>query len=89
MPKGGFKSTPQDSRYARATSRILSTDNQDFFPEQTCRQIADAKKKLLEEAEAKAKSESVEQKPVIESKPDEPPVENKNQQATPADEVGE
>ena len=39
MPKDGFRSREEDSRYARAMSRISSTEDRDFFPEGRCKEL--------------------------------------------------
>jgi hypothetical protein len=39
MPKGGFRSTSQESRYARVTSKIMAEDDKSFFPQERCRDI--------------------------------------------------
>lgn len=49
MPEGGIKSSLSETRYAKTTSRILSTDYSEFFPEQRCSQI----KTVAKEAPAK------------------------------------
>lgn len=40
MPKGGIKSTSEKSRYARATSKIVSQEYLDLFPLETCQDLA-------------------------------------------------
>lgn len=57
MPKGGIKSSLADTRYARSTSRILSKEYSEFFPEGRCPK---------EKAKVPVK---VEEKPVQETKP--------------------
>lgn len=39
MPKDGFRSTPEQSRFARATSKILAQEHAEFFPPQSCDEI--------------------------------------------------
>lgn len=59
MPKGGIKSTPQESRYARVKSEIVSKENMDFFPMSSCEEI----KKPKETAPALETKENEEKEP--------------------------
>jgi hypothetical protein len=52
MPSNGFRSTPQNSRYARVTSKILSTENEEFFPENSCREIVQKQQMLLKQQQS-------------------------------------
>lgn len=38
MPKNGFRSSPENTRYARVTSEISLPDNPEFFPTMTCKE---------------------------------------------------
>jgi len=66
MPKDGFRSSQEESRYARASSRIMSTEHEEFFPEQTCKMIKEQEKRAQEKAAAK-KTENEEGPPVEQS----------------------
>lgn len=75
MPKGGFRNSAQDSRYARATSKILSTENEEFFPESTCQEIQTkerAEQKKQQEDLAKSKPKEQAKPVVVPQKPVEP-----------------
>lgn len=60
MPKDGFRSAAEDSRYARAESRILSIENSEFFPEEGCSLLlAKEAPSKVEEAPKVSPSETV------------------------------
>lgn len=50
MPHDGFRSSPENSRYARATSRILSEENREFFPDMMCRELKAKEQAALKQA---------------------------------------
>jgi hypothetical protein len=58
MPKGGIRSTPLRSRYAKVTSKIISQEDKDFFPERTCQEIAVEQKKLQEQVLSQTKTKT-------------------------------
>lgn len=60
MPKDGFRSNAEDTRYARATSKILSNDDEEVFPNLTCKELkakADEEKRRADAEAKKAASE--------------------------------
>lgn len=79
MPHDGFRSSAEDSRYARATTRILSEEAPELFSEMTCKEqheqeLARQQKKIHDDAQLKVKKE--EQAPKVEeSAPKEEPQE--------------
>jgi hypothetical protein len=57
MPKGGFRSAAEDSRYARSSMKILSEQHQESFPEESCKVIKAREEALKKAAQVKAKEE--------------------------------
>jgi len=79
LPSGGFRSNPRDTRYARATSKILSEEHPEFFPVNSCKELKAielaAKKSLPPSAEIPlAEPMPIEAVPVTEPEPEQPPV---------------
>lgn len=70
MPKGGIRSSLSDTRYARSTTRILSKEYSEFFPEQRCVEIKKA------QALEKASKPEAKVEPKVESTPSEPKTES-------------
>jgi len=48
MPENGFRSTPEQSRYARVTSKLLNEENSELFPNESCEEIRKLEKNKLE-----------------------------------------
>jgi hypothetical protein len=78
MPKSGIKSNPEHSRYARATSQILSREYPEFFPELSCQEMV--QQEALEKARNVKKNEPKPQEP---AQAQEPKPEVQPQQAEP------
>lgn len=54
MPKGGIKNNLENSRYARASTKIFPEENLEFFPAMTCQEIQDQEKQAQKAAADKA-----------------------------------
>jgi len=54
MPKGGIRNNLENSRYARASSKIFPEENQEFFPPMTCQEIKEQEKQAQKAATQKA-----------------------------------
>lgn len=68
MPNDGFRRSPENTRYARASSKIISQDSQEFFSdvmckEQVAKQQGEQQKKIKQDAALKPKSEATTPEP--------------------------
>lgn len=53
LPKDGFRSTPEQSRYARVSSKILSEESSAFFPTERCEVVRKRESEVKKAAEPK------------------------------------
>lgn len=55
MPKGGFRSSMEDSRYARVTSKIMLGEQEEYFPPLRCKAILEKERQEQKRLEALSK----------------------------------